>query len=67
MPKLKMKHDMEKTGLTYNLNLKTDLTLRRLSTDIEDGGFCGRGTMGVLASLGRGGGSGGGGGWYQDG
>lgn len=43
------------------------LTLRRLSTDMEEAGFCGRGTMGVVASLGRGGGGGGGGGWYQEG
>lgn len=41
------------------------LTLRRLSTDMEEAGFCGRGMMGVVASLGRGGGGGGGGGWYQ--
>ena len=43
------------------------LTLRRLSTDMEDAGFCGRGMMGVVANLGRGGGSGGGGGWYHEG
>lgn len=42
------------------------LTLRRLSTDMEEAGFCGRGIMGVEANLGRGGG-GGGGGWYHDG
>lgn len=43
------------------------LTLRRLSTDMEEAGFCGRGMMGVLISLGRGGGGGGGGGWYHEG
>lgn len=43
------------------------LTLRRLSTDMEEAGFCGRGMMGVVANLGRGGGSGGGGGWYHEG
>lgn len=43
------------------------LTLRRLSTDMEEAGFCGRGMIGVVASLGRGGGGGGGGGWYHRG
>lgn len=43
------------------------LTLRRLRTDMEEAGFCGRGMMGVEASLGRGGGGGGGGGWYHEG
>lgn len=43
------------------------LTLRRLNTDMEEAGFCGRGMMGVEASLGRGGGGGGGGGWYHEG
>jgi len=43
------------------------LTLRRLSTDMEEAGFWGRGMMGVEASLGRAGGGGGGGGWYQEG
>lgn len=42
------------------------LTLRLLSTDMEEAGFCGRGMMGVVASLGRGGGTRGGG-WYQEG
>lgn len=41
------------------------LTLRRLSTDMEEAGFWGRGMMGVDGNLGRGGGGGGGGGWYH--
>lgn len=44
------------------------LTLRLRSTDMEEAGFCGRGMMVMVASLGRGGGGGGGGGvWYHEG
>lgn len=42
-------------------------TRRRLSADIEEAGFVGRGMIGVVANLGRPIGAGGGGGWYQDG
>lgn len=44
------------------------LTLRLRSTDMEEAGFCGRGMIAMVASLGRGGGrGGGGGGWYHEG
>lgn len=53
--------------VVHRLHALCYLTLRRLSTDMEEAGFCGRGMMGVVANLGRGGGSGGGGGWYHEG
>lgn len=43
------------------------LTLRLRSTDMEEAGFCGRGMIDIVPSLGRGGGGGGGGGWYHEG
>lgn len=56
------KHDKAETPA----HTPSYLTLRLLSTDMEEAGFCGRGMMGVVASLGRGGGTRGGG-WYQEG